>query len=842
MKTQSQNSRGRLIFYSILILFFANTIIAQDTHLWGVTNTGGENGYGTLYRTDLNGENYSQIHSFNRVWCGWPASIQLTYAQDGLMYGTTESRGTYGMGTIFSYNTETGALEMKFSFEGGAQGYGSRGGLVLANNSLLYGTTTFGGNNDIGIIYSFNSSNGVYTKVFDFNGSNGSLPHNRLLKASNGILYGMTYNGGAYNKGTLFSFSPTNNIFNKILDFDGTTTGGNPFGNLIQASNGLIYGMTTSGGQANDGVIFTLNTNTEIFSVIEDFIFSSGRLPYGGLLQTSDGYFWGTTLIGGTYDAGVIFRFNPFYNIFEVTVNLSPSFGHFPNGDLIEHSNGRLYGLTQTGGIADKGVLFSVDKNYPHTYSIEHEFDGINDGGEPLGSLAFSGSDKLIGVTQKGGFNNEGALFEYNVANNNFTKISDLYNANPFGLNPNDLIVRHDLARSRFPSLDPMYGTTKDGGQFDDGGIYSYNPISNTLALKASFNNDTTGREPSTITSSENGKFYGTTKLGGTNNYGTLFEYDPMAESLSALINFDATVIGGDSKGKIFEADNGLLYGTTTTGGPLGNGTLFSYDPSNQQLTKIIDFETSLGFSAKATLIQSNNGFIYGLCHGGGQYANGTIFKLDTNTNSVTKVADFNSEGKFPQVLVQGDNGLLYGIAQQGGNSDVGTIFEFDPPQSSLAKIHDFEAAASGAYPTGIMYNGEGKLVGTTQSGGNDDKGTVFEYDLNGNTFQVTHHFNGTNGEFPNMQSLQKLDDSLIGIDDYFETQSAIILYPNPVDDVFFLNGYEANQKFAIYNLLGQKVHESIIKSEKPIKAENLKSGIYILKLDDGRSIKLLKK
>src|ERR1017187_6619779 len=93
-----------------------------------------------------------------------------------------------------------------------------------------------------------------YTKLLDFNGTtNGGSPKGSLMQATNGMLYGMTYNGGAstncsYGCGVLFQYNPTTNVYTKKLDFAGTTNGQNSYGSLMQASDGMLYGMTYQGG------------------------------------------------------------------------------------------------------------------------------------------------------------------------------------------------------------------------------------------------------------------------------------------------------------------------------------------------------------------------------------------------------------------------------------------------------------------------------------------------------------------------------------------------------------------------------------------------------------------
>ena len=115
--------------------------------------------------------------------------------------------------------------------------------------------------------------------------------------------------------GTLFKFNPSNSSFTKILDFD-NSKGGSASGSLIQASDGMIYGLTSAGGNSNFGVIFQYNPNTDVYTVKHYFNNSDGRQPMGSLLEASDGCLYGLTSYGGTNDHGVIFKYDPINSTF----------------------------------------------------------------------------------------------------------------------------------------------------------------------------------------------------------------------------------------------------------------------------------------------------------------------------------------------------------------------------------------------------------------------------------------------------------------------------------------------------------------------------------------------
>ena len=106
--------------------------------------------------------------------------------------------------------------------------------------------TVYGGSSGDGVIFSFDPSASTYTKLKDFDKTNGANPYGSLMQASNGKLYGMTSGGGSSNHGVIFSFDPSSSTYTKLMDFD-SSNGAKPYGSLMQASDGKLYGMTTPG-------------------------------------------------------------------------------------------------------------------------------------------------------------------------------------------------------------------------------------------------------------------------------------------------------------------------------------------------------------------------------------------------------------------------------------------------------------------------------------------------------------------------------------------------------------------------------------------------------------------
>ncbi len=245
----------------IFNILINSSVLSQCTELYGTLCYGGVSDMGAIFRTDINGENITYVYSPEVVVKGASPRGDLCQAIDGKLYGLTMSGGVNDFGVIFELDSETGEYTNRFSFnkENGAS---PKGSLIQAPDGKLYGMTCYGGVNDRGVIFEWDPATNIYTKKLDFNIAFGCYPAGSLIRAKNGILYGLTGSGGKYNMGVLFGWDPETEKYTKLIDFQGVTNGKNPYGSLIQATNDKLYGMTSSGGSNDAGVIFEFEPST----------------------------------------------------------------------------------------------------------------------------------------------------------------------------------------------------------------------------------------------------------------------------------------------------------------------------------------------------------------------------------------------------------------------------------------------------------------------------------------------------------------------------------------------------------------------------------------------------
>jgi uncharacterized repeat protein (TIGR03803 family) len=412
---------------------YPGLVKAANGKLYGMTNGGGASNVGVVFEYDVTTNTLTKKLDFfldpatGKGLNGMVPTSNFTLSSTGLLYGTTSQGGSASAGVIFEYNTTTNSYSKKIDFNTSPGGVYPYGGLVRATNGKFYGMTQIGGVNDEGALFEFNPNGNVYTKRYDFNSTSGNYPTGSLAAAPNGKLYGMTTNAGSFDRGTLFEFDPATNTFTKKVDFDLNSNGSEPQGSLLLASNNKFYGMTNSGGQTGDGVLFEYDPATSTLINKIEFDYNTGSEPYGDLIQATNGKLYGMTREGGDNGnaSGTLFEYDIAANTMTPRVNFSQLNGENPEGNLVQAPSGKLYGMTRYGGINGNGILFEFDPT-TNTYVKKIDFGGPNFGSEPSGSLALSPNGKLYGGTNYGGANGRGVIFEYDPTTNTFTKKFDL--------------------------------------------------------------------------------------------------------------------------------------------------------------------------------------------------------------------------------------------------------------------------------------------------------------------------------------------------------------------------------------------------------------------------------
>jgi len=338
-------------------------------NLYGTTEGGGPDGLGTVFKVDTSGKE-TVLYSFTGTGgdgAGPYAGLVLD-TQDNL-YGTTQYGGANAWGTVFKVDT-TGKETVLYSFTGtGGDGAGPTAGLVRDAQGNLYGTTGGGGANGWGTVFKVDTT-GKETVLYSFTGTggDGAYPYAGLVRDAQGNLYGTTPGGGAYEYGTVFKVDTTGT---ETVLYSFTGTGGDgtrPYAGLVRDAQGNLYGTTAHSGNSNYyGTVFEVDT-TGNETVLYSFTGTGGdgAYPVAGLVMDAQGNLYGTTQFGGDLacgapaGCGTAFKLDTSGKETVLHTFTGTPDGNNPVAGLVLDAQGNLYGTTEGGGADGLGTVFEL--------------------------------------------------------------------------------------------------------------------------------------------------------------------------------------------------------------------------------------------------------------------------------------------------------------------------------------------------------------------------------------------------------------------------------------------------------------------------------------------------
>jgi uncharacterized repeat protein (TIGR03803 family) len=377
--------------------------------------------------------------------------------------------------------------------------------------------------------------------------------------------------------------------------------------------------------------------------------------------------------------------------------------------------NGVLYGLVSNQGLYNGGVIFQLDPK-TDAETAPHAFTGAPYSEAAEGLLNAKGS--IVLSTAQGGPVNRGAVIKIDPASG-AAQTLDAFTAAGDGTQP---YAPPALIGGFY------YGTTKYGGTTGNGTVFKINGLTGAETILHNFVGGSDGRIPSGALIYLQGALYSTTVVGGANELGTLYKIDPTTGAETVLHAFAGGAEGSAPYGAL-TLDKGILYGTTSAGGPANAGTIFSLDPATGIVTTLYAFEggTSDGYSPQAGLLNAG-GILYGTTAYGGPYGDGTVFKFNpTSPHAPVILHAFNGlfDGSDPTSALLAVGDTLYGTAQYGPSGH-GLVFAVNQSTGAETTLYTFGNGDDGGNPGAALISIGSMLYGATSTGGAANLGTVF--------------------------------------------------------------------------------------------------------------------
>lgn len=386
-----------------------------------------------------------------------------------------------------------------------------------------------------------------------------------------------------------------------------------------------------------------------------------------------------------------------------------------PIGNLVRGADGALYGVSIPGTTVAGGLVYRVAVDGTSTTTI-YQLQP-NDGFSPGAGLLLGRDGNLYGTTKfgrAGESNSTGIVFRVSQSGSDFT-------------------VLHRFAP--ITSINPDLSAVNADGAYPE----------------------------AELAEGSDGYLYGTTRSGGARGTGTIFRVSRDGTDFKLLHSFTANTAVGETKnedgaaplGQLLQAANGFFYGTTSTGGINGQGTVFriAFDGTGFQVLKHFDAtpnkdpttglpENDTGSGPVAGLTDGNDGFLYGVAGFGGASGLGAIFAMTPDGGTFTLLHSFSGANGAQPVgeLLLGSDGKLYGTTSAGGQNSAGettafgTVYSIDRAGTGFARLYSFDGTAGTAPNSRLIELSSGLFAGATAAGGKCGFGTVYRWSRAGET------------------------------------------------------------------------------------------------------------
>lgn len=814
------------ILSALSLLFTFGALFAQSHKIWWAPNNGGALSTGSIVSYNTLTDSLEDNHSFKRTHFGSsPLSGPLTVGSDSCIYGSTyrgELNPIWGNGNLFKYDPRDSSYQVLHFIN--SLDHGPINGLIVDSNLNIYGVSNVS-------IFKFSVSTNTFSALHQWNTATGDYPNSGMICASNGLLYGVTASGGNYNRGVFYSFDTVLNIYTVLRH--------NPLNNPIQCpieySPGILIGVAALGGSGLAGEIYQYNIATGIYSTLYSFNSSICSRPRNKLIKGVDGKIYGTTGLGGNSGVGTIYSYDVSTNIFTKLYDFPSNgpIGYAPSSGLFEDSAGVFYGVTSLGGTETLGSIYKFNNNT----SVCTEVHALVSKTEGDGS--YTDFTKYI----------DGRLFAFTTES-----------------------------------------TSAGYSPANHGTVFSIDPTTDSYHLEFAFDQTPEGTNPQGLYVASDGNVYGINVFECP--VPILYKYDPSIDSLIVL-KYLPEIVGNGQTLVGFRAEmteiNNIIYGSVHESDSFPSGAYFAYDILNDQITySSFLFDTISLLVRPSPLYAGADGFLYGSCvqlstipftsHKGYTLrVNPLNLSIDTlfSTSTVSYKGEllFNfSKNKFIQILQAGYNDpeqlLVYDLLTDSivytyvidsltdyttsaflvddstiicfstiiFGTDYGQIYKVDMKTSSRTILYTFPSNLFFHY-TNNNYMSDGFIYGMYQNNQGD---VLYRFDpltLSFTLIKVIPIFMGTvpRGRLQESPLVTRLNDEV-------KENTVAYLFPNPCSSFINIKNTKANNSIKIYDVFGKLIHTSKTNHEiTRVETVNLTPGMYLIHYIENKKIHVMK-
>ena len=586
------------------------------------------------------GTGWTPLKTFTQTTDGINAVAGLTEIPGDTLFGVNTYGGTFDNGTLFSLKKDGTLFTVHHQFELTTGAY-PESQLVFFNGKL-YGTTSQGGAQGYGVLYSIKVDGTGYTVLASFDRDS---PRGEIVIASNGRVI------GSYSQFTTIGGVPYR--FFKV-----DTTGENMLGLVVvnQRENGhatmspflvsndeTIYYVTSTMGR-HDGGALNITDTSGFGSSLFHFGASINGFKPGALTKGTDGKLYGYTVFGGPDGNGTIYKIQDDGNQYTKLHMFIDAEGYNPIGKLLEASDGKLYGMLETGGPSNTGAIYRIDKDGSN-FGILYNFSAFANGYSPAGSLVEDSNGFLYGATSLA-FPGNGVVFRIQKDGSNYTVLKNF--------DGTDLRWPNGVALYR----GFLYGTALQDPSAN-GGIFRIKTDGSAYQVLHTFSGAVDGSSPQGLPIIANGKVYGTTAFGG-NNYGVVYSLDTLGNNFTVIKNFVGGNDGGYPSTSLTLSADGKLYGTgfsdagsilyslNTSGTNYSILKTFNLETEGQVPTSLLDLAASSSLPVKLTKFQveKRNGTAL-ISWETSQEQNSKLFEIERSGNGISfnRIGSVNARG-----------------------------------------------------------------------------------------------------------------------------------------------------------------------------------------------------